>query len=480
MKIGLEDVEAWLDTLEDGDYDAYLEPLYDWSLHARPEQLEPDGDWSVWIIMAGRGFGKTRSGGEWVRHVVKTEQCRRLALVARTRGDARDVMIEGESGVLAISPPGERPQYQPSVRRLTWPRPEAGVAPAGQIAVGAESAVATIFTAEEPELLRGPEHDGAWVDELAAWKYVDAWSNLLLTLRAGENPRVVATTTPRPRKFLRDLLAEPTTVVTRGSTYDNIANLAPAFRTQIISRYEGTSLGRQELYAELLEEADGAIWKRADIDAHRLRPIGWDTNPTTGLKTPLYDLPKLAVIAVAIDPAMSAEDGSNETGIVVVGRANLRENGSAVSHFYVLDDGSGRYRPLEWAAKAIYLYHEYEADAIIGEKNNGGDMIGTVIETVEKDLPYELVWASRGKRPRAEPVAALYEQGRGHHVGGFDDLEDQMCNWEPGQGEDSPDRMDALVWAIRHLMDSDELGAFPLTKLRGLVGADRTTEYHSI
>ena len=257
--------------------------LCDWSFWARPNQLPPDGDWRVWLLLAGRGFSKTRTGAEQIR-ARATRTARRLALVAPTAGDARDVMVEGESGILAISPPWERRRYEPSKRRLTWPN----------------GAVATLFSADEPERLRGPQHDAAWCDELASWRYPEAWDMLMLGLRLGADPRVVVTTTPRPTKLIRKLIADPTVVVTRGSTYENSANLAPAFLGQIVRKYKGTWLGRPEIDAELLESAPGALWNRGIIEATRASGI-----------------PELSRVVVAIDPAVSATEGSDETGIIV-------------------------------------------------------------------------------------------------------------------------------------------------------------------
>jgi len=391
--------------------------LYDWRFWARPKQLPPEGQWRVWLILAGRGFGKTRTGAEWVREQVERHGRRRIAIVGRTAADVRDVMVEGESGILSISPPWFRPVYEPSKRRLTWPN----------------GAIATLYSADEPDLLRGPQHDAAWADELAAWRRPEAWDNLMFGLRLGPDPRVVVTTTPRPVKLIRDLLKDPTTVVTRGSTYENAANLAPAFLEQIISRYEGTRLGRQELYGEVLDDVPGALWQRKRIDELRVS-----------------EAPELVRVVVAIDPAVTNEEGSDETGIVVAGRG-------VDGHAYVLADKSCRMSPDGWARRAVKAFYDHEADRIIGEVNNGGDLVETVIRTVDPKVPYKAVRASRGKSVRAEPVAALYEQGKVHHVGTFDHLEDQLCQITPDgyQGSGSPDRADALVWALTELMLED-------------------------
>jgi phage terminase large subunit-like protein len=391
----------------------------------RPEQVEPDGDWRVWLILAGRGWGKTRTGAEWTRKTVKTS--RYVNLIAATADDARDIMIEGESGILNICPPAERPQYLVSKRRLEWPN----------------GATSLIFTADEPERLRGKQHMALWMDEAAAWRYPDAYDQAMLGLRLGDNPRAVVTTTPRPVRLVRELLASPTTVVTRGSTYENRANLAPAFLQQIVTKYEGTRLGRQELLGEYLDDFPGALWSRAMIVQ----------------KLP----PDLRRIVVAIDPAVTATEDSDETGIIVAG--------VGVDGFgYVLADRSCRLSPDGWAKRAVAAFHEFAADRIVAEVNNGGDMVEQVIRTVATAgvyntaiagqqgfvarggaIPFTKVHASRGKAIRAEPVAALYEQKRVFHAEAFNDLEDQMVSWTPDSG-DSPDRVDALVWAFTEMM----------------------------
>lgn len=385
--------------------------LHDWTFWARPEQLIPPGDWRVFLILAGRGWGKTRTGAETVAEWVRSGKCRRIALVAPTAADARDVMIEGESGLLNVGQPQERPTYEPSKRRLTWPN----------------GAIATVFSADKPDRLRGPQHDGAWADEIAAWRYPEAWDQLMFGLRLGDDPRVVATTTPRPIPLIKELVESDTTYVVRGSTYDNRANLAPAFFEKIIARYEGTRLGRQELYAEILTDVPGALWNRSMIEASRVSKV-----PTT-----------LRRIVVSIDPAASANEDSAETGIIVAG---IGEDG----HGYVLEDVSLTASPDKWARQAVSAFYVHGADRIVAEVNNGGDMVEHTLRTVDRTVPYKAVRASRGKEIRAEPVAALYEQGRIHHVGYFGPLEDQLCTWLPG--EKSPDRLDALVWALTELM----------------------------
>lgn len=391
-----------------------------WRMKARPEQLAPAGDWRTWLILSGRGWGKTRTGAEWVQEQVIAGKCRRLALVAATAADVRDTLVEGESGLLRIAAPSMRPDYEPSKRRLTWPN----------------GAVATTFSADEPERLRGPEHDGFWADELAAWTYPEAWDQLQFGLRIGRHPRGVVTTTPKPVKLIRDLLAREgqDVVVTRGRTRDNAANLAPGFLDAIEAKYGGTRLGRQELDGELLEDVPGALWIRSQIDADRVAVA-----------------PDLRRVVVAIDPAVSTGEGADETGIVVVGRGM---DGRA----YVLEDCSGRYAPAEWARRAVRAYEQHSADRIVAEKNNGGNMVEATLRNVAPNVPFTAVNASRGKVTRAEPVSAFYEQHRVHHVGrGFPELEDQMCaftsDFDRGKSGYSPDRVDALVWALTMLMD---------------------------
>jgi len=354
--------------------------------------------------------------------MVGVGKARRIALVAPTAADARGVMVEGESGLLAICPAEERPDYEPSRHQLTWPN----------------GAIATTYSADEPDRLRGPQHDLAWCDELAAWRYPQAWDMLLLGLRLGADPRAVVTTTPRPTKLIEALLADPKIVVTRGSTSENRDNLAPAFLDQIVRRYEGTRLGRQELDAEILEDVPGALWSHAVIDAARVAAI-----------------PQLTRIVVAIDPAVSSDEHSDETGIVVAGK-------DANGHGYVLADLSGRYTPTEWARAPITAYRAHDADRIVAEVNNGGDMVEATLRMVDPTVPFTAVHAARGKVARAEPVAALYEQGRVHHLGALPRLEDQMCgfvhDFDRAAAGYSPDRVDALVWALSELLVQPRAG----------------------
>ncbi len=380
--------------------------------------MPPPGDWRIWLLLAGRGFGKTRTGAELTGAKVKTGAARRIALVGPTAADVRNVMVEGESGLLAAAGPAQRPRWEPSKGRLTWPN----------------GAVATTYSADQPERLRGPQHDFAWCDELAAWRYPAAWDMLMFGLRLGQDPRVVVTTTPKPIKLIRELLAAPDVAVTRGTTYDNRANLAPAFLRQIIRRYEGTRLGRQELEAEILDDVPGALWTRERIEHAR---VGHDARP------------ELARIVVAIDPAATSGEEADETGLVVAGS-------DYAGHGWVLADLSGRYAPPEWARRAIAAYRDWRADRIVAEVNNGGDMVAATLRMIDPEAPFSAVRASRGKSARAEPVAALYEQGRIHHVGAFSQLEDQMCaftsDFDRARAGYSPDRVDALVWALSALL----------------------------
>jgi predicted phage terminase large subunit-like protein len=411
---------------------------FGWEFWGRPHQFAPPGDWSNWLILAGRGFGKTRTGAEWVRAnmcgstPLAPGRWRHIALIAETAADARDVMVgdgkaasdpKAGSGLLQIHPKAFRPTYEPSKRRLTWPN----------------GAVASIYNGTEPDQLRGPQHDAAWCDELAKWQYAqEAWDQLQFGLRTGKNPQVCITTTPRPIHLLKQIMADEGTVVTRGSTFDNRSNLADKFLNTVLRKYGGTRLGRQELEAELLEDIEGALWMRSQIEALRVEE---------------YQLPPLNRIVVAIDPNASSEEDSNECGIVCAG---LGDDG----HAYVLDDVSGVMAPHEWARTAIRLLHQRMGDRIIAETNNGGEMVENTLRMVDPSVPYSAVWASRGKVTRAEPISALYEQGRVHHVGPFPRLEDQMCaftvDFDRKAMGYSPDRVDALVWALTELMIEGE------------------------
>lgn len=352
-----------------------------------------------------------------MRHLVEVEGYGRIALVAEDAADARDVMVEGESGIMAISPPWNRPTYEPSKRRLTWPN----------------GARAHLYSADDPESLRGPQHDAAWLDELCKWRYAqETWDQLQFGLRLGKHPKQMITTTPRPTKLLKEIINRKSTVVTRGSTYDNLDNLAPNFREAIVSRYEGTRLGRQELYAHILDDNPNALFHLRNIDQHR---VSRD------------DVPDLLRTVVAVDPPATGNKDSDECGIITAGKTERK-------HFYVLGDASVQGRsPDQWASEAVKQYYLHQADAIVAEVNNGGDMVESVIKHVDPDVRVIQVRASRGKWLRAEPIAGLYEQGRVHHVGTMPTLEDQMTDFDStGTAEgQSPDRLDALVWALTNL-----------------------------
>jgi phage terminase large subunit-like protein len=390
--------------------------LYDWrGFNARPEQIAPDGDWSIWLALAGRGWGKTRAGAEWIKER-EASGARRIALIGETAADTRDVMVEGPSGLLSIYPDGEKPIYEPSKRRVTWP----------------SGAVATLFNATEPNQLRGPQFDTAWCDELAKWRYArETWDQLQFGLRLGDDPRQIVTTTPRPIEVVKSILAgkEGSVSVTTGSTMENRSNLAANFLAHIQERYAGTRLGRQELDAELLGDLPGALWSMAGIDAYRLR-----------------DAPVMGRVVVSVDPAVTNTENSDEHGIIVAGMAEDQRG-------ILLEDASINGSPMDWAKRAVSLYRSWDADGIVIEVNQGGDMVAQTLRTVDPDVNIIEVRASRGKHVRAEPIAALYEQGRVAHVGGFPELETQMTQMTTTgfEGDGSPDRVDALVWAFTEL-----------------------------
>ena len=395
---------------------------HDWGFWARPEQLEPDGNWNTWVALAGRGWGKTRAGAEWVRHRIRSGD-KIVHCVAPTKGDVRRVMVEGDSGLLNVCWEGDEtyrgkhigyPVWSPTNNSLTWEN----------------GAKAVFFSAEDPERLRGPQAYSAWCDELCAWRNAqDTWDMMMFGLRLGRHPKVFVTTTPKTTKLIRNILGDEKTVVSKGSTYDNAANLAGTFLDAVRKTYEGTRLGRQELYAEILDEASGALWNRGLLAKCEI-----DKD----------EVPTLNRIVVAIDPAVTANAESDMTGIIVAG---VDVNGTA----YVLEDHTGRYTPQQWASKAIQLYRDHMADRIVAERNQGGDMVRHTLHTEDETVPVKLVHASRGKMARAEPVSALYEQGKVKHVRGLNDLEDQMVQWEPLGSIGSPDRLDALVWALTDL-----------------------------
>lgn len=384
--------------------------LWDWPLWARVDQLPPEGSWRCWLLLGGRGSGKTRSGAEFVRALADKAGLR-IALVAPSFGEARAVMIEGVSGLLSVHPDEARPKFEPSKRLVTW----------------ANGTQAQVFSAEEPDGLRGPQFDAAWCDELAKWKQAEkVWEMLQFALRLGENPVAVVTTTPRPIAILKKLMGDEATVVSRSRTADNAVHLAKPFLNDVTSRYGGSRLGRQELDGEVIEDDPDALFKRADIDLLRVASA-----------------PVLKRVVVAVDPPASFNAKSNACGIVVAG---IDDKGEC----YVLADASlERASPKRWADKVASVFETYQASRVVAEVNQGGAMVEQVLRQVNADLPYRAVHAKASKRIRAEPVAALYEQGKVHHVGAFAALEDEMCSViEEGR---SPDRLDALVWAITEL-----------------------------
>ena len=402
--------------------------LANWQTWARADQTPPPAaangaPWTTWLLLGGRGAGKTRAGAEWVRGIVhgvagfSENKVMRIALVGETAQDAREVMIEGPSGILRVHPLAERPRWEPARRRLLW----------------ANGAEAHAFSADDPEQLRGPQFEAAWCDELCKWRRAEAAFDMLqFGLRLGGQPRQVVTTTPRPTALLKKLLADPLTVVSRATTADNARNLAPTFLERIAARYAGTRLGRQELDGEILEDLPGALFPRALVEKARIAPAR---------------VPPLSRIVVAVDPPASARAGSDACGIVAAGLG-------ADERLYVLaDESAARLSPLEWANRAIRLYRRLSADRVVVEVNQGGDMARAVLAEADITVPVAEGRATRGKHLRAEPVAALYEQGRVSHAGGFTELEDEMAAF----GADglsagrSPDRLDALVWAITFL-----------------------------
>jgi phage terminase large subunit-like protein len=388
-----------------------------WRSKARPSQLPPPGNWNGWAVVAGRGFGKSWIAANYANEMANSVG--RIALIGATAADVRDTMIEGESGILRTAPTWFRPTYEPSKRKVEWPN----------------GCIATCFSSEEPDRLRGPQFELGILDEFAAWsKMQETWDMFSFGLRLGKHPRWVMATTPRPSKLLKEILSREGVVVTRGSTFENADNLAPPFLEAIKRKYDGTRLGRQELYAEVLDDVPGALWSQDQLDRDRVQHLPW-----AGLQR----------VVVAIDPATTSGEDSDETGIIVAGI-------DAVGHGYVLEDVSGRYAPHEWASIAINAYRRHNADRIIGERNNGGDMIEATIRSIDPNVSFKSIHASRGKVTRAEPISALYEQGKIHHLGTFTQLEDQMCSFTSDFSKAtagySPDRVDALCYSISELL----------------------------
>ena len=401
--------------------------LYTKWLHtAREKQLTPTQDFFIWLILAGRGWGKTRTGAQDIALYALRNPNTICAVVAPTFGDLRRVCFGGNSGLLTIIPAECMDKdfgtdgFASSICEIRLKN--------GSKIVG--------YAAINPERLRGPQFHRAWCDELAAWQYPESFDQLMIGLRLGENPQCVVTTTPKPNKLIKGLMARDDVHITTGSTFENRENLAESALAMMEERYQGTALGRQELYAEIVDDVEGALWNVAMIDEQRLPK---DTDK------------ELTQIIVAIDPAVTSHDGSDETGIIVVGK-------DAQNHFYVLEDLSGRHSADKWCRIAIKAYYEWDADRIVAEVNNGGDLVERLLRNVESNIPYRSVRATRGKLTRAEPISALYEQKRVHHIGYYEELEAQMCSYTGLSSQGSPDRLDALVW-----------GLFELSKSRGNV-----------
>lgn len=389
---------------------------YDWKFWGRPKQIAPPGDWLTWLVLAGRGFGKTEAGAQWIRERVAAG-AKSIALIAETQKDLEEVMVKR---LLAIYPPGQAPSVRYKPVRLTWQN--------GAQAFG--------YNGTEPDQLRGPEFDTAWVDELAKYRYAqEAWDMLQFTMRSGQDPRILVTTTPRPIPIIKKLIQDDRfTVVTRGSTFDNAANLPAQFLEQLRARYEGTRLGRQELDAEILDDVPGALWTRQMFDEYRRKPA---------------DAPEMQRIVVAVDPSGTGgeDDDGDSIGVVVAGKG-IDGRG------YVLADRTCKISPAGWGKRVVDAYREFSADRVIAERNFGGAMVAHVVRTADRNVSYKEVVASRGKAVRAEPIAALYEQGRISHIGSFPELEDQACSMKSDGylGKGSPDRLDAMVWAFTELM----------------------------
>jgi len=409
--------------------------LHDWQFWGREDQQLPEGTWYAWLIQAGRGWGKTRTESEAAIEWAKTPGTI-IHLVTRTAADYRDVLIKGPAGIIKCSPPWFMPRWRPSERVLIWPN----------------GSTALCFSADEPDQLRGPQCHKLICDEIAAWRYPESLENAVMGCRLGSNVQVMMGSTPKPTITYKEALKLPDLVITRGSTMDNKANLPEKFIEAILRRFEGTRVGRQEIYGELLDDNPRALWQRRWLDRDRVAAVPSDD--------------PLDRVVIAIDPASAEqkergkteEDELAEHGIIAVGR------GSRSRHGYVLEDGSIKGTPLEWGRQAVAMYHRHKANKIVAESNNGGEMVRHVIHSIDPSIKVELVWASRGKETRAEPVSAIYEQCRAHHVGTFADLESQMCEWEPGaKNMKSPDRMDALVWGFTDLLVE------PLT---GIIGAN--------
>lgn len=401
---------------------------YCWEVWARPDQMPPPPPWRTWILLGGRGSGKTRSSAEWVRSEMTSGRRRQMGIIAPTADSMRRICVEGPSGILSVGPPDERPQFEPSTRRIVY----------------SNGGVVHLFSAEEPDRLRGPNLDGYWLDELTSMANAsDVWDMLQMALRIpgpqGHEPCGVVSTTPKMHAVLKQIIAASSTIITRAKTSDNAANLDASTLAYLHEKYGGTRLGRQELDAELLQDLEGALWNRDLIDRARIKR---------------GDLPdRLLRVVVAVDPPGGSSKGNAECGIVVAALGADR-------HGYILADLSGRMSPEKWARTAVNAFDGYKADRIVAEQNFGGAMVESTIRSINRTVAIKMVVASRGKQVRAEPIAALYEQHRVHHVGEFATLEDQMTGWDPAANGPSPDRVDALVWALTDLM-----GARPPMKI---------------
>jgi len=387
-----------------------------WDYLRRADQYSAEDDWLIWLLLGGRGCGKTRAGAEWIRECAKTEG--RLALIAPTFNDAREVMLEGESGLLHIGLPSERPIFYPSRRRLEWPN----------------GAVGYLFSSEDPDSLRGPQFGAAWADEFCAWAYPEeTLSNLRLGLRLGEAPKLVVTTTPRATPALQKLMKVSGLVMSRAKTKDNAHNLSPAFLTAMEETYGGTRLGRQELDGELILDHANALWRQDAFEKCRVTDAPIEFNK----------------VIVAIDPPVTSGKRSDQCGLIVAGRVGQ----CARSRAFILHDGTVQgISPKGWARTALNLYEAWQADGLVVEVNQGGELVETILRSINPNVPIRTVFARRGKDVRAEPVANLYEQGRVFHVGRFDELEAELLTMGSATKKKSPDRADALVWAITHLL----------------------------
>lgn len=418
--------------------------LYDWKFWSRPEQQEPDSDWwTIWAIVAGRGVGKTRSGAEWVREKAKVPGTR-IALVARTASDARDVMAEGESGIMNICPPSEQPTYSPSNRRITWPN----------------GSIATTFSADTPDQTRGPQFGFAWCDEMAAWNHVPgvdgatAWDNVQIATRLGDHPRILATTTPKRLPAMQELLAREgnDVIVTRGSTLENAGNLGEKYLKFIFGMYAGTRLEQQELHGVMMDTVEGALWDEDLIGRWRVQslPIG------------------LPFKVIAVDPSV-AESPRDECGIIVAGSTGQRV--LANRHAYILEDMSVHGSPDDWAKRVVEAWEKWQCPVVV-EVNQGGGLVKRMIWSLNANIPIVEVRAYQGKAVRAEPALLKYDQGKVHHIGYLGSLESQLCSWVPGETKKSPDRLDALVYAIVALL-VDPPKQFGINKMRATSAAQK-------